>query len=341
MTALTTANGQGVGEGAVFLRSFLAPFAPWLEARDVTEILVNRPGEVWVERVGVPGMACHAVPAIDAPLLQRLAQQIARHSHQGVSRESPLLSAVLPDGARVQIVAPPATRGDLALAIRKHTLTDMTLDDFASGGGFAPVGAGHGHGPGQGGGSLDGLLHAGDHRGFLQQAIAERRTILLSGGTSSGKTTLLNALLKEVPGHERVIVIEDTPEIRLTHANAVGLVAVPGDQGEARVTVDDLMRASLRMRPDRLLVGELRGAEVITFLRAINTGHPGSLATIHANSPAGAFEQIALMCLQARLGLGRGESIALARALIDVVVQLRVVAGRRVVSEIVLARDLD
>ena len=169
-------------------------------------------------------------------------------------------------------------------------------------------------------------------------AVAARKTILISGGTSSGKTTLLNALLKEIPKHERLIAIEDTPEIRLGSDNALGLVAVAGDQGEAKVTVDDLMRASLRMRPDRLIVGELRGSETVTFLRAINTGHPGSISTVHANSPQGALEQIAFMCMQAGLGLGRQETRDYARSMIDVIIQLDRKSGQRAISCVELTK---
>lgn len=311
----------------VYLRSYLAPFGQWLEAADVTEILVNRAGEVWVERSGAAAMERHLIPAIDAQLLERLAHQIARINHQGVSRETPLLAATLPGGARVQMVLPPATRGAVALAIRKHIVHDMSLDDCLAGC-TAPVAN-----PGADTG-LAAQLFDGDLTGFLRSAVAARKTILLSGGTSSGKTTLLNALLKEIPAHERVIAIEDTPEIRLDRPNAVGLVAVAGDQGEARVTVDDLMGASLRMRPDRLLVGELRGGETVTFLRAINTGHPGSLSTIHASSVDGAFEQIALICMQAGLGLTRSETVDYARSMVDIVVQMTRQAGRRHISDV-------
>ncbi len=311
----------------VYLKSYLAPFAQWLEAADVTEILVNRPGEVWVERSGAAAMEHHLVAEIDAQLLERLAHQIARINHQGVSRETPLLAATLPGGARVQMALPPATRGDVALAIRKHIVHDLSLDDCLAGCAVpAPK-------PG-GDAGLAAQLAGGDLTSFLRSAVAARKTILLSGGTSSGKTTLLNALLKEIPAHERVIAIEDTPEIRLDRPNALGLVAVAGDQGEARVTVDDLMRASLRMRPDRLLVGELRGGETVTFLRAINTGHPGSLSTIHASSVDGAFEQIALLCMQAGLGLARSETVDYARSMVDIVVQMTRHAGRRQISDV-------
>jgi type IV secretion system protein VirB11 len=334
MNMMTPIKGE---PGNIYLSSYLAPFAEWLDADDVTEILVNRPGELWVERIGAAEMERHDVPAIDAVLLERLAHQIARINHQGVSRETPLLSAILPNGARVQMVLPPATRGDIALAIRKHIVHDLSLEDYLASGGFTTLGnASEDHADQQA--ALAHALNNNDILGFLRNAVAARKTILLSGGTSSGKTTLLNALLKEIPGQDRVITIEDTPEIKLSRANAVGLVAVAGDQGEARVTIDDLMRASLRMRPDRLLVGELRGNETVTFLRAINTGHPGSLSTIHASSPDGAFEQIALMCMQAGLGLSRTETIHYAKSMIDIVVQMGRRAGRREITDIVLTQ---
>jgi type IV secretion system protein VirB11 len=319
----------------VYLRNYLLPFAPWLDMPDVTEILVNSPGEIWIERANAAKMERHSAPEVDAVLLQRLAHQIARISHQGINRETPLLSATLQNGARVQIIAPPATRKHLALAIRKHVLTDLTLNDYAGTGAFGHTRRAQ---PGQQSrddAALTRLLDSGDILGFLRGAVAARKTILLSGGTSSGKTTLLNALLKEISEHERVIVIEDTPEIKLGRDNGLGLVAVYGEQGEARVTIDDLLRASMRMRPDRLLVGELRGPEAVTFLRAINTGHPGSLATIHASSAHGAYEQIALMCLQAGLGLSREETIAHAKSMVEVVVQLGRHDGVRSVDEIV------
>lgn len=317
----------------IYLNSYLAPFAEWLNADDVTEILVNRPGEVWIERIGAAQMERHDAPSIDALLLERLAHQIARINHQGVSRETPLLAAILPGGARVQMVLPPATRGDVALAIRKHIVHDLTLEDYLETGNFRVWGSGGGikHDVAT---ALAESLAQGDILRFLRDAVAARKTILLSGGTSSGKTTLLNSLLKEIPANERVVAIEDTPEIKLARANAIGLVAVAGDQGEARVTTDDLMRASLRMRPDRLMVGELRGDETVTFLRAINTGHPGSLSTIHASSTEGAFEQIALMCMQADLGLSRAETIHYAKSMIDIVVQMDRQAGRREIVDI-------
>jgi type IV secretion system protein VirB11 len=137
-----------------------------------------------------------------------------------------------------------------------------------------------------------------------------------------------------VPASDRLIVIEDAPELKLAHANAVGLVAVPGELGESRVDMDALLRASLRLRPDRLMVGEIRGAEAFTFLRALNTGHPGSLTTVHANSPEGAIEQIAMLTLLAGSTLTRADVLDYARSVIDIVIQLSRVDGRRSISAI-------
>lgn len=312
--------------GGLYLSAFLAPLAAWLQRDDVTDILVNRPGEVWVETQG-GGMSRHSAPELTERHLMRLAAQIARVSRQGISGEHPLLSAALPTGERVQIVLPPAARLGPAMAIRKHVLTDLTLDDYAAAGAL-PSGAHGAAGPPP-------PDPAVDPAGFLRAAVRGRRNILVSGGTGVGKTTFLNALLKEAPPGDRMILIEDAPEIRLSHENAVSLVAVRGETGEARLEAEDLLQAALRMRPDRILVGELRGREAFTFLRAANTGHPGSIATLHADSPAGALEQVALMALQAGAAIGHDALAAHARGVVDVIVQLERRDGRRQVREIV------
>jgi type IV secretion system protein VirB11 len=312
-------------DGGVYLAACLAPFQPWLERADVSEILVNRPGEAWIE-TGAK-MERVELPTIEETLMRRLAEQIARISHQGINRAQPLLAATLPDGARVQIVAPPATRTHWAMAIRRHRLIDVPLDAYDRGplAPFAPTTLPDAH---------------ADPIAFLRAAVTARRTILISGGTSSGKTTFLNALLREVPDHERVILVEDTPEIRLPGPNGLGLVAVKGALGEALVGTDDLLQAALRLRPDRIVLGELRGREAVSFLRAINTGHPGSFSTIHANSPAGALDQLSLMVMQAGLGLGRGDTLAYAASVIDIVVQLDRAAGQRGIAAIVETRAM-
>lgn len=309
-------------EAGVYLRTYLRPFAPWLERGDVTELIVNRPGELWIERIGARGMERIEAPEIDATLLERLAAQIARFSHQGVNRENPLLAATLPSGERVQMVSPPATRRDWALAIRRHVMVDLSLDAY----GFGTAGAAEA--------PLDAALAEAEPSAFLRAAVAARKTILISGGTSSGKTTFLNALLKEVPADERIVAVEDAPEVVLTQPNSLGLVAVKGALGQARIDVNDLLQAALRLRPDRLIVGEVRGPEAVTFLRAINTGHPGSFTTIHANSPEGALEQLALMVMQAGLPMSRRDTIDYVSSLVDIVVQLTRAGGQRRIAAI-------
>lgn len=315
----------------VYLKSYLAPFEVWLARDDVTDILVNRPGEVWVETAG-GGTMRETAPDVTEIVLQRLARQIAGTTHQGVNREQPLLSASLPGGARVQIVAPPATRQGLALAIRKHTISNLSIDELDRAGLFRrPADA-------DGGASdetLAKLLAAGDQANFLREAVRARKTIVISGGTSSGKTTLLNALVKLIDADERLIVIEDTPEIKLEHANALGLIAVRGELGEARVGAEDLLDASLRLRPDRILLGELRGKEAFTFLRAVNTGHPGSITTVHADSADAAIEQITMMALLAGLGVDWPTIETYVRQVVDVIVQMRRGPQGRFVSDIV------
>ena len=170
--------------------------------------------------------------------------------------------------------------------------------------------------------------------GFLRAAIARRKTIVISGGTGSGKTTLLNALVKEIDRSERLLVIEDAPEVRLDHPNSVGLVSVRGDLGEAQVDADTLLTAALRLRPDRILLGELRGREAFAFMRAVNSGHPGSITTIHADSPTGAIDQICLLALTSGVDLGWDKVQAYVNRVVDVVVQLDRTEGARRLTEV-------
>jgi type IV secretion system protein VirB11 len=327
MTSVVAAPAE-VAHLGVYLSAYLAPFQQWLSDENVTEILVNAPGEVWTESSGKAGMARHEAPGIDDVLLSRLAAQVARFSHQGINRERPLLSATLPTGERIQIVSPPATRRHFALSIRRHRLIDVPLSSYEREAKAAATNSWQDRESGTG--DID----------FLRRAVRGGATILISGGTSSGKTTFLNALLREVPEHERVILVEDTPEIRLGNRNGVGLIAVKGETGEARVTTDDMLQAALRLRPDRIVLGELRGGEAVSFLRAINTGHPGSFSTIHANSPSGALEQLALMVMQSGLGLSRLDTMAYVRSVVDLIVQLDRQGGQRGIAAIERTGDI-
>jgi len=323
-------------DGPVYLHAYLAPLANLLARPDVTDIYINRPGEIWSE-TQAGAIERHDVPDLDQVTLQRLARQIAALTHQGISRQHPLLSATLPDGARVQIVAPPATRGPLALAIRKHVAVDLALEDYAEGGAFNETRRQRTLSGDDVDRALAAQLDSGDLPSLLRQAVRARKNILISGGTSTGKTTFLNALLREIPAEERLILIEDTPELRMQHQNMVGLLAARSALSEAEVTANDLVAASLRMRPDRIILGELRGPEAFAFLRAVNTGHPGSMTTVHADSAEAAVEQIVLLVLQAGTTLGREDVRHYVRSTVDVFVQLERRGGRRAVREIVLS----
>ncbi len=323
-------------EAHVYLTAFLKPLEKWLRNERVAEIFINRPGEFWVE---VAGGGMHRIEAADITdsHLHRLASQIARVNHQAINRAHPLLSASLPTGERVQIVGPPATRRHWAMAIRRPVVTHLGLSDFAGQNDFRDIVLSNEHSISRIDAALLKLLKARRIPDFLQAAVKARKSILISGGTSTGKTSLLNAMLKFVPVHERLITVEDTAEMSLEHENAVGLIAVKGELGEARVGIEDLLNASLRMRPDRIILGELRGSEAVTFLRAINTGHPGSITTIHADSPHGAYEQIALMALQAGMPLTRSETISYVRSIIDIAIHVVREGGGRRISEIMFS----
>lgn len=316
------------GDHGIWLETCLAPLLPYLAQPDVTDLHVNRPGEVWIEALGAEPVR-EEVPALTAPLLQRLARQVAAISAQGISRAHPLLAASLPTGERVQVVLPPATRGDVALSLRKHLSDRRELEDYVPTALASESTAA----------SIDTLGSPTDNpANFLREAVRQRRNVLVSGGTSTGKTTFLNALIREIPANERLIAIEDTPELQIPHANAVGLIATRGQLGEAAVSPEDLLVASLRMRPDRIILGEVRGHEAMTFLRAINTGHPGSLSTIHADSPEGAIDQLVMLALQAG-SLMRWEDIdRYVRRTIDAIVQIERRHGKRRIAGIMVPR---
>jgi type IV secretion system protein VirB11 len=322
-----------IAPAGVYLRSCLAPFEEALSRPDVTDIFVNRPGEIWTETLA-GAVECHDAPALNEFTLGRLSRQIAALTHQGVSREHPLLGATLPDGSRIQIVAPPATRGPLALAIRRQVAASLTLQDYETADQFTDTRT-----DGQSDQSAEEIGRLVSGRRFaeaLSLAVRARKNIVVSGGTSTGKTTFLNALLREVPLNERLILIEDTPELVVKHENCVGLVSVRGELGEAQVTTNDLVSASLRMRPDRIILGELRGPEAFAFLRAVNTGHPGSMTTIHADSSQSAVEQLVMLVLQSGTKLGPDDVRQYVARSVDVFVHLSRRGGRRSVDFVIL-----
>lgn len=324
-----------------FLGRALAPIAPFLTDPDVVEISINRPGEVFVERLGAEMMERHHMSELSATDIEHIAERVAGVTHQFISRASPLLSATLPTGERIQIVLPPAAPDGGAISIRKQVKSTFTLEDYRDNGGLDRVTIALGDGHNDIARSLTQRLEEGDVYRFIDDAVRNRVSILISGGTSSGKTTFLNACLRSIDRRERILTLEDTRELYPPHCNVVHLLASRGDQGTSHVTIQSLLEASLRMRPDRLFVGEIRGTEAFAFLRAINTGHPGSMSTVHADTPLGAYEQLAMMMMQGGMssGYSKQDLMSYIQMVIPVVIQLRRDGGKRGISEIHYARS--
>jgi type IV secretion system protein VirB11 len=323
-----------------FLDKALERLKSYLADERVSEISVNRPGTLFVERLGVSGMEQVSDEQFSAEWIRTLSERVAGSTNQVVNEEHPILSASLPTGERFQCVLPPAAPDGGAVSIRKQVIHDIGLDVYRSRGAFTETRIGGRLKLSDAEEELATMLRGDvDAMQFLRTAVRSRVSIAVSGGTSTGKTTFLNALLKEIPEEERIVTIEDTRELKPVTPNTVALLASKGDQGRAKVTPQQLLEASLRMRPDRLMLGELRGAEAFSFLQAINTGHPGSLTTVHANSPYSAYDRLALMVMQSGMALGKQEIIDYLKDVIPVVVQLvRLPDGRRTVSEIVFTK---
>lgn len=318
----------------VALETYLSPIRDVLADPSIEEIILNRPGEVWIERAGA--WTVFEAPALDERRLMQLADLTATYSHQAIGAETPLLSAVLPGGERIQIVMPPACpRDQFGIAIRKVSVIQFTLADYTRQGAFdrdlRSIKATDTQA------ELAGLLRLDRIEDFLRLAVQSRQNLIVSGGTSSGKTTTLKALIEEMGPDERIITIEDVRELSVPQRNRLHLIASRGEQGVAKVTMASLLEASLRLRPDRILLGEMRGAEAADFLELINTGHPGSISTVHADSPRLAFERLAFM-VKRRAGfesMAREDIIAYIQSVVPIVVQFqRFEAGRRGLSSI-------
>lgn len=315
------------------LDTFLEPLHKLFAEEGIQEISINRPGEAWVEKFG--DMRRESLPQMTLEHMRSLAHLIAQSTSQTISEEKPLLSANLPGGYRIQVIIPPACDAGVVMSIRKQTALNMDLDKYEALGAFenTKTGLGH-HDPADD--ILKDLYAKNKVKEFIATAVKAKKNIIVSGGTSTGKTTFMNAALKAIPATERLITVEDVREVNIDHApNRVHLLASKGGQGRAKVTTQDLIEACLRMRPDRIIVGELRGAEAFSYLRAVNTGHPGSIATLHADSPQLAIEQLILMIMQADLGITREQIKEYVESVIQVIIQLkRGEKGKRYVSEI-------
>jgi pilus assembly protein CpaF len=309
---LPEAERAALCERVVLLATGLGPLEPLLADPAVDEVMVNGPDSVYVERRGqvarVPvefaGEAelMHAIERVLAPLGRR------------VDEAAPLCDARLADGSRVNVVIPPLSLSGPCLTIRRFRREGFSLRDLVERGTLPPAVA-----------------------ELLAVCVAARASILVSGGTGSGKTTTLNALSGAIPGEERIVTIEDAAELRLRQRHVVRLEARPANlEGRGEVTIRQLVRNALRMRPDRIVVGEVRGAEALDMLQALNTGHDGSLTTVHANSPPDALRRIETLALMAGVGLPHHAVREQVTSAIDLVVhQARLADGSRAVDAVV------
>lgn len=295
---------------------FLRPIEPLLRDPEITDVLVNGSGRVFAERTGrmfeVPDVS------IAEKSLQVAVRNIARVLGDDISEEVPLLDARLPDGSRVAAVFPPCSVNGTTLAIRKFQSKKYTLHELVRIGTLTP-----------------------DLARQLREAVESRLNILISGRTGSGKTTLLNALAAAIPDNERLIVIEDTSELQIAQPNLVRLEARRQQTDLPAVTIRDLVKASLRLRPDRILLGEVRGEEAFDLLQTLNTGHSGSLSTVHGNSAREAVSRFTTCVLQSRVEIPYK---AVRRQIADslhLLVHLDRRSGKRQVTEVMAMAGYD
>lgn len=323
-----------MGDTAV-LDHYLTPLRPLLEPEDVTELVVNRPGEVGVERSG--RWVWHDAPKLSEPWLRTLAVAAAAYTRQDVGADRPICSTVLPGEERCQIVLPPvAPEGTVSLTIRKPSRRRLTLEDFRTGGLFDHTAVAREGEADATDAELTRLRDQGDWPTFFRLAVEARRNILVSGATGSGKTTFAKGLVELIPADERLLTIEDTRELVAPHRNIVHMIYSKDGQGLAPVGPKALLESALRMRPDRILLQELRDGTAFFYLRNVNSGHPGSITTVHADSAALAFEQLTLLVRESEGGrdLPRDDIRALLHLLIDVVVQMKKIDGRFRMTEV-------
>ena len=329
---------QGLAGGTAELSALaltLRSLGRWLQDPQITEICINRPGALFIET----GCGWQYVSAaeLDLDWCRRFAKLVANHSRQRVDATTPLISASLPGGERVQLVLPPATTADcVAISIRRPAPQLWSIEELARRGVFRSTRRSDA--------VCDRLetqllrmLAASQFEEFMRLAVRSRRNILVSGPTGSGKTTWTKALIREIPADERLITIEDAAELVLDrHPNHVRLFYSKDDQGLARVSPKQLIECCLRMKPDRILLAELRAEEAFDYLRSVNSGHPGSITSVHATSAELAFEQLVLLIKQSPAGreLSRSDIKDLLYLLIDVVIQFETRQHERFIKEI-------
>jgi pilus assembly protein CpaF len=302
--------------GFELILPFLRPIQHLILDPDISEIMVNGPERIFIEKAGylqpVPGVKLTHESLIVA------VKNIARRLGDDISEAKPILDSRLPDGSRVAAVIPPCSIHGVALTIRKFNSHRFKMKDLIE----------------------VGTLTIG-LAAQLEEYVAQRKNILICGGTSSGKTTLANLLMEFIPNHERIVLIEDTAEIQIEKENVLRFEARREQNGLPAVTIRDLLKATLRHRPDRIIVGEIRGGEAFDLLQLLNTGHSGTLSTVHANSAAQGISRFTTCVLQSGIEMPyRAIKTNIADSL-NVIIQMERRPGRRYVSEVLSIRGYD
>lgn len=315
------------------VNDILGPLLPILGRDDVTDVCINGPGLLFVE--GASGWEQMQANNLTETWLRSFAKAVASSMTAAVHERSPILSGHLPSGERIQIVLPPAAQ-QISITIRRPSTKTFTLEELEAGGSFEPVQRGQG-------GANDHREIARKHlmgwrerdggiKDVLREMVKQRLNVIISGATGSGKTTLEKAMIALIPEEERLIAIEDAYELVFPQLNVVRLFYSRDGSGISPVTAKELLVSCLRMKPDRIMLAELRDEEAYYYLRNVNSGHPGSITSIHANSARGAIEQLMLMLRQSSAGAGltREDIRALVTGLVDVIIQME----RKQVTEI-------
>lgn len=276
--------------------------------QDITEILVNGPAQIWAEKSGRLELQQNKFSCEDA--LKRYVRKILAAKGRKVDQRAPFVDCVMEDGSRVHVAIPPSSKNGICLSIRKFRKEGWKLVDL-----------------------LGSQMFSVECFEYLQKSILAKKNIFVCGGTGSGKTSLLGALIGEVSPFERIIALEDISEIKTNHPHFISLEARPENlEGEGEVTIKKLLKESLRMRPDRIVVGECRGVEALDLSLALNTGHRGSMATIHANSPRDALCRLETLALLAAENLSERAVKQMIGASVDIVIHLERAKGRKISS---------
>lgn len=313
---------------------FLKPFQPFFDDEQVTEIVVNEPDIVLTLKNST--WQANRVEQVTTNHLTKLGVAVAKFSNQKWDESNPLLSSSMPDGSRIQLVMPPAVeKNRISLTIRRPSRVDFDLNDFEKQGLFSEIAVSKFETNAKEN-ELKKLLSDKKFKEFISKAVIYRKNIICCGATGSGKTTFMKGIVKEIPLHERLITIEDVRELFLPHQNQVNLLYSATKSGKANIDTQDLLKSCLRMKPDRILLAEVRSEECLYFIRSAASGHPGSITSLHADSPMLAWEQLVIMIKESQAG-SRLDNEMIRRLLfmtIDIIIHFEEFNGKRRITEI-------